>query len=102
LLALRVYCAQKKPRKTKIAKNELTNADEKKLSCIGAALKVLAESGQPLNAKEMIEAMEAKGYWTSLGGKTPHATLYSAIWHLASGEAARCVKTERGRFAART
>ena len=32
---------------------------------------------EPMNAKEMIEAMAAKGYWTSPGGKTPHATLYS-------------------------
>ncbi len=76
---------------------------EKKLSCVGAALKVLAESAQPLNTKEMIEAMEATGYWTSPGGKTPHATLYSAILrNLAAGDDSRFVKTERGRFAVRT
>ena len=65
----------KKPRKTKVE----PMVGEKKLSCVGAALKVLAESGLPLNTKEMIEAMQAKGYWSSPGGKTPHATLYSAI-----------------------
>ena len=63
----------KKPRKAKVA-----NGD-KKLSCIAAALKVLAESSEPLNTKEMIEAMESKGYWTSPGGKTPHATLYTVV-----------------------
>lgn len=93
----------KNPRKAKVAKEESATAGEKKLSCVGAALKVLAESGQPLNTKEMIEAMEAKGYWTSPGGKTPHATLYSAILRdLAAGHAARFVKTERGRFAVRS
>ena len=69
----------KKTRKAKAAKGAGADIGQKKLSCVAAALKVLAESGQPLNAKEMIAAMEAKGYWTSPGGKTPHATLYSAI-----------------------
>ena len=32
-----------------------------------------------MNCQEMIEAMAAKGYWKSPGGKTPAATLYSAI-----------------------
>src|SRR4051812_16867367 len=50
-----------------------------KLSAIDAAAKVLGESKEPMNTRAMIEAMGAKGYWTSPGGKTPHATLYSAI-----------------------
>lgn len=67
-----------------------------------AALKVLVESAEPMNAKEMVDAMEAKGYWTSPGGKTPHATLYSAILReLARGDESRFVKRERGRFVAR-
>ncbi len=83
----------KKPSKAKVA-----NGD-KKLSCIAAALKVLAESSEPLNTKEMIEAMESKGYWTSPGGKTPCATLYSAILReLSKGAESPFVKTERGRF----
>ncbi|QDV25946.1 winged helix-turn-helix domain-containing protein [Aureliella helgolandensis] len=91
--------AAKKPRKSKVE----PVVGEKKLSCIAAALKVLAESGQPLNTKEMIEAMQAKGYWSSPSGKTPHATLYSAILRdLAAGDAAKFVKTDRGRFAIRT
>ena len=49
------------------------------MSGLDAAAKVLEESGQPMTAKEMVEAAEAKGYWKSPGGKTPHATVYSAI-----------------------
>ena len=45
----------------------------------GTAAKVLTEAGTPMNAKEMIEAMAAKKYWSSPNGKTPAATLYSAI-----------------------
>ena len=76
---------------------------DKKLSAIDAAAQVLASSKEPLNAKELIEAMAAKGLWTSPGGKTPHATLDSAIIReiaLKSKEA-RFVKTERGKFAAK-
>jgi hypothetical protein len=93
----------KKPRKAKTAVSETADgAGEKKLSCMAAALKVLAESDQPMNAKEMIDAMEAKGYWSSPGGKTPHATLYSAILReLARGDESRFVKTQRGRFTIR-
>ncbi len=71
----------------------------KKMSCIDAAIKVLEESSQPMNAKDMIEAMEAKGYWSSPGGKTPHATLYSAILReLAKGDHSRFAKADRGHF----
>jgi hypothetical protein len=44
--------------------------------------------------------MAAKGYWTSPGGKTPSATLYSAILRelkTKKGDA-RFRKTERGKF----
>jgi hypothetical protein len=88
--------ATKKPavKKTKDAK-------PKQLSAIDAAVKVLGESKEPLNTKAMIEAMSAKGYWKSPGGKTPHATLYSAILREINekGKEARFKKTERGRFA---
>jgi hypothetical protein len=50
----------KKPHKAKAAKDESATAGEKKLSCVGAALKVLAESNLPLNTKEMIEATHAR------------------------------------------
>jgi len=46
--------------------------------------------------------MGSKGYWTSPGGKTPHATLYSAILReiVAKGKESRFKKTEAGKFAA--
>ena len=87
--------AGKKPRSKKEPK-------EKRLSALDAAARVLAEAGEPLNTKQMIDAMSAKGYWASPGGKTPHATLYSAILREinAKGKEARFAKVERGQFAA--
>jgi hypothetical protein len=72
----------------------------KKLSALDAAAKVLAEAIEPMNTRQMVETMAAKGYWKSPGGKTPHATLYSAILREinAQGKEARFAKTERGRF----
>jgi hypothetical protein len=77
---------------------------EKKLSAIDAAVKVLQEAGTPMTTQEMITEMAAKGYWSSPGGLTPAATLYSAILReiTTKGKAARFRKTERGRFALRT
>jgi hypothetical protein len=74
---------------------------EKKLSALDAAAKVLGETGQPMTCQEMIAAMAEKGYWTSPGGKTPTATLYSAILReiTTKADASRFVKTERGKFA---
>jgi hypothetical protein len=71
-----------------------------KLSALDAAAKVLQESGQPMNCQEMIQAMAAKGYWTSPAGKTPAATLYSAIAReiKIKGDQARFHKTARGQF----
>jgi len=82
------------------AKKMPAKATEKKLSAIDAAAQVLGESKDPLNTKEMVEAMSAKKYWTSPGGKTPHATLYSAILReiQKKGDDARFRKAERGRF----
>ena len=99
-----VAAVLKKPRAAKArAKTEGGEPSEKKLSCVAAALRVLEEAGQPMNTQEMIAAMEAKGYWSSPGGKTPHATLYSAILRdISKGDDSRFVKTERGRFTTRS
>src|SRR5262249_5938822 len=72
----------------------------KKMSAIDAAAKVLGEAGEAMSCQEMIKAMEEKGYWASPGGKTPHATLYSAILReiQAKGNEARFKKMERGKF----
>lgn len=74
---------------------------EKRISGLDAAARVLEESGQPMTSKEMVEAAEAKGYWKSPGGKTPHATVYSAIIReiKIKGTDARFRKAERGKFA---
>ncbi len=91
------------PIKPKRVANKNDGDQPKRLSALAAAHKVLCEATEPLNVQQMIEAMTTKGYWTSPGGKTPHATLYSAILReLAKGEASRFVKTERGRFVAAT
>ena len=57
-----------------------------------------------MGCQELIGAMAAKGYWTSPGGKTPAATLYSAILREidTKGDAARFVKVGRGQFALRS
>jgi hypothetical protein len=74
----------------------------KKLSALDAAARVLEESDGPMTAKQMIDAMAAKGYWTSPGGKTPHATLYAAIAReiKLKTEASRFRKAAKGQFAA--
>jgi cell envelope opacity-associated protein A len=76
---------------------------EKKVSAIDAAAQVLAGAKEPMNCKEMIDAMAKKALWTSPGGQTPWATLYSAIIReiALKGKESRFTKTERGRFAAK-
>ena len=89
------------PIKPKRVAKKPEGQEPKRLSALAAAHRVLCEATEPLNVQQMIEAMTSKGYWTSPGGKTPHATLYSAILReLAKGEASRFVKTDRGRFVA--
>ncbi len=75
-------------------------AKPKKTSVLDAAAKVLAEAGEPLNSKEMVERMASKGYWRSPAGKTPSATLYSAILReiQKKGQDSRFKKAERGNF----
>jgi len=97
--------AKKAPAKLASAKKPATKktpakAADKKMSAIDAAAKVLGETKKPLSTKEMVEKMSAKGYWSSPGGKTPHATLYSAILReiQKKGDEARFRKVERGRF----
>ncbi len=89
--------------KTAKATKKAKPAKEKKVSALDAAAQVLASSKEPMNAKELIEAMAAQGLWTSPGGKTPHATLFSALIREINvkGKESRFVKTERGKFAAK-
>ena len=74
-------------------------AKAKKTGLLDAAILVMREAGQPMNTKEMVEAVLAKDLWKS-DGKTPAATLYSSILReiQKKGDEARFRKTERGRF----
>ncbi len=86
--------ATKKPAKTRQPKTA------GKLSQLDAAAKLLTESGEPMTTKAMIEAMAARGYWTSAGGATPWATLYSALIREIAhkGTESRFTKVDRGQF----
>jgi hypothetical protein len=73
--------------------------EPKNLSQFQAAIKVLAEAGEPMSCKAMVETMQAKGYWTSPAGKTPHQTLNASILRdIRKGKGARFVKADRGMF----
>jgi len=89
-----------KAKRPKKAAAEAGEAKPKRVSAIDAAAEVLQRSGQAMRAKEMIATMQTLGLWTSPAGKTPHATLYSAILREldTKGAGARFRKAERGRF----
>ncbi len=86
-----------KPRPVAKSKGD---AKPKRVSAIDAAVQVLQKAGTPMNTKEMIAAMHEQGLWSSPTGKTPHATLYSAILRemTTRGADARFRKVERGNF----
>lgn len=73
---------------------------QKRPSGLDAAAQVLADADEPLNTKEMVARMLAKGLWRT-GGKTPAATIYAAIIReiRTKGDDARFRKVERGKFA---
>jgi hypothetical protein len=70
-----------------------------KVSQLDAAVQVLKAKGEAMNCKGIVDAMLEKGLWQT-GGKTPAATLYSAILREIStkGSEARFKKTDRGQF----
>jgi len=71
----------------------------KKTGGLDAAARVLAEAGKPMAVKEIVEVAFAKGYWKS-SGKTPAATVYSAIIREIAnrGKDSRFKKVDRGQF----
>ena len=94
-----------KPTRTRKPKADVEPTVAKSsLSQLDAAVKVLEEATEAMTTKAMIEVMAAKGYWTSPGGKTPHATLYSAILRelQSKGDTGRFIKTDRGHFKLRS
>jgi cell pole-organizing protein PopZ len=89
--------------KPKRRRKDAAEPQQKKLSALDAAARVLAETGAPMGCKELIGAMAGKGYWMSPGGKTPSATLFSAIAReiATKGDLARFTKAGPGRFGPR-
>ncbi len=73
--------------------------EAKRLSGLDAAAQILAEAGELLNTKEVVERMLAEGLW-KINGKTPAATIYAAMIReiAAKGDQARFRKVERGKF----
>ncbi len=72
-----------------------------KLSAMKAAVQVLAKSPEEgMRTKDMVEAMDKQGLWTSPAGKTPEATLYAGITReiAKKGNEARFRKVSKGRF----
>ena len=83
------------------ARSKPSDAKPKKPGALDAAVKVLEDTGQPMSTREMIEEMAAKGYWKSPAGKTPSATLYSALLREIGkkGKDSRFKKAAPGKFA---
>ena len=76
-------------------------AEAKKASGLDVAAQVLKDAGEAMGCKTIVERMLGKGLWKT-SGKTPSATIYSAILReiQKKGKDARFKKTERGLFAA--
>ena len=72
-----------------------------KMGALDAAAKVLGETKKPMNTKDLVEKMSAKGYWETPKGKTPWATLAASIYTEinSKGKDSRFVKADRGLFA---
>ena len=79
-----------------------TAKKEKKVSLLDLAAKILADTGEALNCKELVAKAKETG-WVSTG-KTPEQTLYSGIFREMNtkGEASRFKKsaTRKGSFEA--
>ena len=72
----------------------------KRLSALDAAARVLAESEEPMNCRQLIKTMTEKDYWRPNAGKTPQNTLHSAISKeiKTKGADSRFAKVGRGQF----
>ena len=81
------------------APQEPKPAKEKKISGLDAAFQVLSHTGEPMRCKDMVDKMLSTRLWNT-GGKTPSATIYSAILReiTTKGAESRFKKTDRGLF----
>jgi len=87
----------------KAAGSRKPQADKpQRLSGLDAAAAVLAKATEPMNAKAIVEAMAEQKLWSSPGGKTPAATIYSAMLReiATKGKQSRFRKSTRGLFTA--
>jgi hypothetical protein len=88
------------PEKAKNPRSKKVKSDKpKRPSGLDAAAKILEETGQPMNVKEIVEVAFAKGYWKP-AGRTPSATLASALGReiAKKGGNSRFCKSDRGKF----
>ena len=77
------------------------------MGMVAAAVEVLRELGEPMRCRAIVEAMRDKGLWASPNGKTPEATLHSAIMReinkaVETATVSRFRKVGRGQFALNT
>jgi hypothetical protein len=74
------------------------------ISLLTAAANLLAENGLTMNCTQIVKELADKGIWQSLNGKTPAATLYSAVGTeiRAKGDQARFVCEGKGQYRAST
>ena len=91
--------AKGKAAKGKKKATQAKTARQGKTSGLNAAAKVLAEAGEPLSCKQIVERAFEKGYWQS-EGRTPAATIYAALLREIQnrGDRARFRKAARGKF----
>jgi hypothetical protein len=90
----------KKNAKSPKAKKPPAEKKPKRVSALDAAATVLQKAGKPMHCNEMIQVMAEQGLWSSPNGKTPAATLYSAILREVAnkGGESRFKKADRGQF----
>jgi hypothetical protein len=87
----------------KTAKAKTGKAQAKKapgqMRGLDAAARILAEAGEPMGTKELVARMLDSGLWQTKG-KTPSATIYSAILReiAVKRETSRFRKTGKGKF----
>jgi hypothetical protein len=76
-------------------------AQNTRLSALDAAAKVLCETTETMNCRQLIEIMTEKAYWQPNAGKTPQNTLHAAINKeiKTKGCDSRFAKVGRGQFA---
>ena len=85
---------------SKSSKKSQSKEPSARMSALDAAAKLLGGARESMTCGELVEAMLAKGLWKT-DGKTPAATLYSAILREITTKAkeSRFRKTDRGKFA---